>query len=72
MLPLQFLGSIGVQEVLIILLILVVLFGARRIPDLARGLGQGIRGFRAALRGEDDERPEDPARDDPSNRERPR
>ena len=54
MAPLALIGSFGMQEMLVILLILVVLFGARRIPELARGLGEGIRGFRSSLRGDDE------------------
>lgn len=45
--------GLGVQELLLILLIIVVLFGARRIPELARGLGEGIRNFRSGMRGDD-------------------
>ena len=45
--------GLGPQELLLILLILVVLFGARKIPEIARGLGEGIRGFRSSLRGGD-------------------
>jgi sec-independent protein translocase protein TatA len=53
MVPLQLFGSLGGQELVVILLLaLVLFFGARRIPELARGLGEGIRGFRSALRGE--------------------
>lgn len=48
-------GPLGLPELLIILGILVLLFGARRIPELARGLGEGIRGFRSSLRGDGDE-----------------
>jgi sec-independent protein translocase protein TatA len=44
-------GRIGIPELLIILLILVVLFGATKIPQLGRGLGEGIRNFRKGLRG---------------------
>jgi sec-independent protein translocase protein TatA len=47
-------GRIGLPELLIILLILVVLFGATKIPQLGRGLGEGIRNFRKGLRGGDD------------------
>lgn len=46
-------GRIGLPELLIILLILVVLFGATKIPQLGRGLGEGIRNFRKGLRGGD-------------------
>ena len=48
-------GPVGPLEILLILVIVVFLFGARRIPEIARGLGQGIRGFRTSLRGDDEE-----------------
>lgn len=41
-------GSIGGFEWVIIILVVLLLFGAKRIPDLARGLGQGIKEFRKA------------------------
>jgi len=41
--------NIGWQEILLILLIALLLFGAKRIPDLARGLGKGIREFKKGL-----------------------
>ena len=47
-------GSLGMPELLIILLVVLLLFGGRKIPDLARGLGEGVRKFRTALRGGDD------------------
>lgn len=56
MVPLGFVGPIGFQELLLILLIVVVLFGARRIPEIARGLGEGIRGFRSSLKGENEDK----------------
>jgi sec-independent protein translocase protein TatA len=64
MAPFGLIGTLGFQEILILLLIVVFLFGARRIPEIARGLGEGIRGFRSALKGEDDEA-KDPTK--PSN-----
>ena len=42
-------GRIGLPELLVILLILVVLFGASKIPQLGRGLGEGIRNFKKGL-----------------------
>ena len=54
MLPLGLFGSLGLPEILLILLIVVFLFGARRIPEIARGMGEGIRGFRTSLKGSDD------------------
>jgi len=47
-------GSLGMPELLIILLVVLLLFGGRKIPELARGLGEGVRNFRTALRGDDD------------------
>lgn len=47
-------GSLGMPELLIILLVVLLLFGGRKIPDLARGLGEGVRNFRTAIRGSDD------------------
>ena len=43
-------GRIGLPELLVIFLILVVLFGATKIPQLGRGLGEGIRNFKKGLR----------------------
>ena len=43
-------GSIGVQEILLILLIVLLLFGAKKLPEVGRGLGKGIREFKRASR----------------------
>lgn len=48
-------GPLGMQELLVILLIVLVLFGAKKIPDLASGLGKGIKEFKKA---QQDETPE--------------
>lgn len=41
-------NSLGAPEILIIAIMILILFGAKRIPELARGLGQGIKEFRQA------------------------
>ena len=46
-------GPLGMPELLIIALIIIILFGARRIPELAKGLGEGIRNFKTGIRGDD-------------------
>ena len=46
--------SIGLPELLIIFLIAVVLFGGKKIPELAKGLGEGIRNFKTSLKGEEE------------------
>lgn len=45
---LLFLGSLGTTEMLMIALVILLFFGAKRIPELARGLGRGIREFKDA------------------------
>jgi sec-independent protein translocase protein TatA len=47
--------GLGIGEIALILVILVVLFGASRIPELGRGLGEGIRNFRKGMKGGADE-----------------
>jgi len=42
--------NLGFREVLVILLIVVILFGAKRIPELARSLGRGIGEFKSGLK----------------------
>ncbi|OAG28053.1 twin-arginine translocase TatA/TatE family subunit [Thermodesulfatator autotrophicus] len=42
--------GLGSQELLIILLIALVLFGAKRLPEIGAGLGKGIRAFKEGLR----------------------
>ena len=48
-------GSIGVGELLVIFLVILVLFGSKKIPDLAQGLGKGIREFKRAVKDVEDE-----------------
>jgi sec-independent protein translocase protein TatA len=51
-------GSFGTTEILIILLLLAVIFGARKLPDLGRGIGEGIRNFRKSLKDDTDSDPD--------------
>jgi len=53
-------GSLGGWEILIILMVLVVLFGAKRLPDMARSIGQSARVFKGEMKGlrEDEKKPE--------------
>jgi len=45
-------GSIGVPELLLILLIVIIIFGAGKLPQLGKGIGEGIRNFRNSLKSE--------------------
>ena len=49
--------NLGPTELLIILLIVVLLFGAKKIPEIAKGLGKGIRDFKGAMKEGDAEEP---------------
>jgi sec-independent protein translocase protein TatA len=45
--------GLGTGELVIILLVLVVLFGATKLPQLGEGLGKALRGFKGAVQGDD-------------------
>jgi sec-independent protein translocase protein TatA len=47
---LAFIGGLGTSEVVVILGVILIFFGAKRIPELARGLGKGIREFKDATK----------------------
>ena len=53
--------GLGYQELLIILLIVLILFGANRLPEIGRGIGRGIRNFKDAATNKDEGRKDDPA-----------
>jgi len=46
--------SLGPTEIILIVAVLLLLFGGRKIPELMRGLGQGMKEFKKASRGDDD------------------
>ncbi len=47
-------GRIGMPEILIILVVVLLLFGGRKIPELMKGLGSGINEFKKAAKGEEE------------------
>ena len=53
--PFLLFGPVGPMEILIILLIIVVFFGAKKLPQLGSGLGQGIRNFKESVSGKDEQ-----------------
>lgn len=47
-------GNFGATEIVLILLVVILLFGARKIPELMKGIGQGMKEFKKASKVEDD------------------
>ena len=47
-------GPLGIPEIIAILLVIMLVFGARRLPEIGSSLGKGIRTFKSALTGEDE------------------
>ncbi len=47
-------GGIGIPELLIVMVIVLIIFGAGKLPEIGKGLGKGIRNFRKATSGLDE------------------
>lgn len=47
-------GGIGVTELIIILVIVIIIFGSRRLPELGSGIGKAIKNFKKATKGQDE------------------
>ncbi|MAD30269.1 MAG: Sec-independent protein translocase subunit TatA/TatB [Flavobacteriaceae bacterium] len=56
MLAITFLGMIGGPQIILIIAVVLLLFGGRKIPELMKGLGSGIKEFKKATK-EEDEKP---------------
>lgn len=52
---LLFLGNLGATEIIIIAVIILLLFGGRKIPELMKGLGKGIKNFKEGVKGDGDD-----------------
>ena len=50
---LLFIGGIGFQEILLVALIVLLFFGGKKIPELMKGLGKGVKRFKDGVKGED-------------------
>lgn len=54
-------GNIGITEVVIVLVIVLIIFGPKRLPELGRSIGHGIREFRGSISGDSDSDAKPPA-----------
>lgn len=55
MLTLLFLGSVGLTEILVLLLFVLLLFGAKKIPELMKSFGKGVKSFKEGVNGIEDD-----------------
>lgn len=56
---LLFLGNVGAPEIIIIALIVLLIFGGKKIPELMKGLGKGVKSFKDGIKETDDEKKKD-------------
>jgi sec-independent protein translocase protein TatA len=59
-----FMGMIGGPQIILIVVAILLLFGGRKIPELMRGLGGGIKEFKDAVK---EDEPKEPSKDDPKD-----
>ncbi len=64
-----FLGPVGPTELILIILIIVIIFGARKLPELGKSLGEGIKNFRKSITSKDKENEAPPEKPEPPNKE---
>jgi sec-independent protein translocase protein TatA len=60
-------GSFGMSELLIILLIVFIIFGINKLPQLGKGMGEGIRNFKSAIKAIHEEPEEKPKEEKPKS-----
>lgn len=65
---LLFLGNLGTGEIIIIAIIVLLLFGGKKIPELMKGLGKGVKNFKDGVKGLEDDINLDEAADDKSKK----
>ena len=64
-----FIGGIGFQEVLLIALVVLLFFGGKKIPELMKGLGQGVRSFKEGMNEVEEIKDETKAESKPEKKE---
>jgi len=50
-----FLGSLGITEIVVIALVVLLFFGGKKIPELMKGIGKGVKSFKEGVKGVEDE-----------------
>ena len=62
-------GPVGPTELLLIVLIIVIIFGARKLPELGKSLGEGIKNFRKSITTKEKESEKPPEQSEPPDKE---
>ncbi|MBD0349165.1 MAG: twin-arginine translocase TatA/TatE family subunit [Thermoleophilia bacterium] len=62
-------GNIGWQGLIVILIVLLIIFGPKRLPELGRSLGRGLREFKSSVAGGDDDEDDERVRPAPAEHE---
>lgn len=65
-----FIGGIGLQEILVIALVVLLFFGGKKIPELMKGLGKGVRSFKDGMNNPDNENDAQPEKKEEVNQEK--
>jgi len=55
---------LGTQEIILIALVVLLLFGGKKIPELMKGLGKGVKSFKDGMNGKPDDEPDDSKKTD--------
>jgi sec-independent protein translocase protein TatA len=63
-------GPLGIWEMLIILVVVLLVFGPRRLPEMAKGMGQAVREFRKGIRDMKDDIEKEVTKDDDSDKQK--
>jgi len=64
-----FFGPVGPTELILIILIIVIIFGARKLPELGKSLGEGIKNFRKSITSREKENETPPEKPEPPTKE---
>lgn len=57
-------GKIGMQELIVVLIIVVIIFGPKQLPKLGKMFGKTVRGFKSGIDGDGDEKQDEEAKDE--------
>ena len=60
---LLFIGNLGTGEIIIIAIIVLLLFGGKKIPELMKGIGKGVKNFKDGMNGKEDDSKKDSSSD---------